>query len=330
MDSGHSHPSEMLSMLATALEQCEQFVDDEFEKAIALLADLTAIFVVTGLGKSGLIGKKAAATFSSTGTRAVFVHPVEALHGDLGIVESGAVMLALSKSGLNEETIEFTKQFQKTVSNGRVITMTEQHSQLEANADIKLHIPTLPEIDRWDLAPTTSSLTTMAMCDVLAISVQQRKGLSATDFAQFHPSGTLGRRLLLRVQDLMIESENLPIQPLTATSSEVLTEASSRGFGLVLLTHANGEYFGMLTDGDIRRLIERDEPVSSMTAEECFHASRRGRDLPSVQRGFISGETKAVDCLREMEKYQITSMVVLNDNRPHGLVRMQDLIAAGL
>ena len=238
-------------------------------------------------------------------------------------------MLAISKGGGNEETIEFARQY-RSVVNGPVITLTEPASRLEDLADIALHIPPLPEIDEWDLAPTTSTMTSMAVCDVLAICTQQSKDLTADDFAQFHPSGTLGKRLLLNVGDLMISGTDLPIQGLNVSFADLVYEISSKGMGMVLLTEKNGELFGVLTDGDIRRLMARDEPVTEMTAAECFRASRRGDDLPKVDRGWTTADTKAIDCLSQMQIHQITSLVILEGQTPIGLVRMQDLVTAGL
>ena len=320
---------EMLEQYTNAIESTNALLGEAFAEAVEHIAQLPSILVVTGLGKSGLIAQKAAATFSSTGTRAVFIHPVEALHGDLGVVSREASMLALSKSGSNQETIEFAEQF-RNVTHGKVISITEPSSKLGAIADVPLFIPKLPEIDAWDLAPTTSSLTSLALCDILAICVQQTKGFSAEDFAQYHPSGALGKRLLLNVKDLMVEGDRLPNVAASAPFSSVIYEISSKGFGLVLLTHEDGTYFGMLTDGDIRRLLERDEPITEMSGTQCFEASRRGDDLPPVGKGWVTAATKAIDCLRLMEEEQITSLVVLNEDKPVGLVRMQDLVAAGL
>ena len=202
----------MLAHSAAAVEAVSGLLDERLTEAVQLIAGLDSILIVTGLGKSGLVAQKAAATLSSTGTQTAFVHPVEALHGDLGIVRPGSAMLALSKSGGNEETIEFARQF-RLVTQGKVISVTEPGSRLASVADIPLSIPILAEIDEFNLAPTTSTLTTMAVCDMLAILVQQEKGLTDHDFARFHPSGTLGRRLLLEVKDLMIQGDALPIVP---------------------------------------------------------------------------------------------------------------------
>ncbi len=319
----------MLRSYEQALSKTEAQLDGNFVTAVELLSELHSILVVTGIGKSGLIGKKAVATFNSTGTRSVFVHPVEALHGDLGIVSDGTAMLAISKSGSNAETLEFVRQF-KHVTKGSVISLSERNSKLSGLADIELTIPALPEIDEWDLAPTISSGTTLAICDALAICAQQAKGFTIDDFAQFHPSGALGRRLLLSVKDLMIEGDALPLISAAASLNEVIYEISSKGLGLALLMTPDGRFFGMLTDGDIRRLAERHKLNLSMSGQECYGLSRREDTLPSDVHGSIQSDMRAYDCLGRMRDDKITSLVVLDEDRVIGLIRMQDLVAAGL
>ncbi len=319
----------MLASYERAMHDTKTLLDDSFTAAVELIAGLKSILVVTGIGKSGLIGQKAAATLNSTGTRSVFVHPVEALHGDLGIVNEGTAMLAISKSGGNEETLEFVRQF-KNVTNGSVISLSEANSKLAELSDIGLAIPKIPEIDEWDLAPTISSGTSLAICDVLAICVQQAKGFTIDDFAQFHPSGTLGRRLLLSVGDLMVDGDDLPQISADASLNEVIYEMSSKGLGVALLTELDGRFFGMLTDGDIRRLAERHKLDLEVSGRDCYGLSRRDTGVPDVSHGSIDSESRAYDCLARMRDSQITSLVVLDDERPIGLIRMQDLVAAGL
>lgn len=319
----------MLSAYESAMRDTQGLLDESFVEAVELIARLDTILVITGIGKSGLIGQKAVATLNSTGTRSVFVHPVEALHGDLGIVTSGMAMLAISKSGSNEETLEFVRQF-KNVTQGSVISLSEADSQLADLANIALTIPKLKEIDEWDLAPTISSSTTMAICDVLAICVQQRKGFTVNDFAQFHPSGALGRRLLLSVKDLMIEGASLPLISAEASLNEVIYEMSSKGLGLALLTESDERFFGVLTDGDIRRLAERHKLDLEVSGRDCFGMSRREEQSPKATQGHIEPDTRAFDCLGQMRDAQITSLVVLKQDKAIGLIRMQDLVAAGL
>ncbi len=321
---------EMLGAYAAAMEGTRQLLDERLVQAVELIAGLDSILVVTGLGKSGLVAQKAAATLSSTGTQAAFVHPVEALHGDLGIVRPGSALLALSKSGGNEELFEFARQF-KTVTGGQVISLTVPDSRLASIADIALRIPAVPEIDEFDLVPTTSTATTMAVCDVLAVLVQQRKGLTERDFARFHPSGVLGRRLLLSVAEVMIQGEALPVIRTDAGFPDLVYEISSKGIGMAIITEATGEHAGVVTDADIRRLLLRGERVSELTVGECFERSRRGAEsaAPARVQGSTTADSLAIDCLRQMQASQITQLVILAGSRPVGVVRLQDLVAAG-
>ena len=321
----------MLAHSAAAVEAVSALLDERLAEAVRVIARLDSILIVTGLGKSGLVAQKAAATLSSTGTQTAFVHPVEALHGDLGIVQPGSAMLALSKSGGNEETIEFARQF-RLVTEGKVISVTEPGSRLASVADIPLAIPVLPEIDQFNLAPTTSTLTTMAVCDMLAILVQQEKGLTDHDFARFHPSGTLGRRLLLEVKDLMIQGDALPIVPGSIRFADLVYEISSKGIGMAIIVNEDRSHVGVVTDADIRRLLLRGEDVRALSAAQCFHRSRRGAEsnAPTDVHGATATNAKAIDCLRQMRESRITQLVVLEGARPVGVVRLQDLIEAGM
>ena len=339
MDSLLARAGGMFDRYAAALVAAKGLLDGRFAEAVRVVAELDSILIVTGLGKSGLVAQKAAATLSSTGTPAAFVHPVEALHGDLGIVRPGAALLALSKSGNNEETIAFARQF-KTVAaaapgggtEGKVLSVSEPGSRLAALADVALEIPALPEIDAFDLAPTTSAATTMAVCDVLAILVQQAKGLTEHDFAKFHPSGALGRRLLLSVSDLMIKGDALPLVRVDAGFADLVYRISSKGIGMAIVVEATGDHVGVITDADIRRLLLRGEPVGDLSVAECFARSRRGSEssAPATVRGSTSPAAMAIDCLAQMQGDQITELVVLQGNRPVGVVRLQDLIDAGI
>ena len=322
---------EMLERYASAMLATRALLDERFACAVELIAGLDSILIVTGLGKSGLVAQKVAATLSSTGTQAAFVHPVEALHGDLGIVRPGSAMLALSKSGGNVETIEFARQF-KAVAQGQVVSVTAPDSKLAAVADIALRIPALPEIDQFDLAPTTSAVATLAICDALAILVQQSKGLTERDFARFHPSGTLGRRLLLSVAEVMIQGEALPVVATAKRFPDLVFQISSKGIGMTVVVDDAGKHVGVVTDADIRRLLLRGEHVNELTVGECFARSRRGSEstAPPEVHGSATPQALAFDCLRQMQENQITHLVILDGGRPVGVVRLQDLVAAGI
>ena len=320
----------MFERYAAAMAATADLLDERLADAVALIAGLDSILIVTGLGKSGLVAQKAAATLSSTGTQAAFVHPVEALHGDLGIVRAGSALLALSKSGTNQETIAFAQQF-KTLADGQVISLTEPRSRLADIADIALAIPPLPEIDAFDLVPTTSTVTSMAVCDALAILVQEAKGLTDRDFARFHPSGTLGKRLLISVAEVMIKGDALPVVDTAMRFPDLVYEMSSKGIGMTIVVDAAGEHAGVITDADIRRLLLRGEHVNALTVAECVSRSRRGAEsaAPPEVRGATTSDTMAIDCLRQMQRSEITHLVIVEERRPVGVVRLQDLIAAG-
>ena len=322
---------QMFDQLTEAIRATRDSLDENLDAAVDIISNLESILILTGLGKSGLIAQKAAATLSSTGTQTAFVHPVEALHGDLGIVKPGSAMLALSKSGGNAETIDFARQF-KSITGGTVISITEPGSKLSNVADIPLEIPLLAEIDDYDIVPTTSTLTTLAICDVLAILVQQRKGLDHTDFARFHPSGTLGRRLSLRVEDLMIHGERLPLVQPSAAFADLLFEITSKSIGMAVLESETHEYLGVITDADIRRLLLRGEDVTQLTTADCFERSRRGSEsaAPTHVKGVATPDTMAIDCLTQMQDNQISELVILQDQRVVGVVRLRDLVAAGI
>ena len=333
----------MLDRYAAAMAAVKGLLDERLATAVRIVAGLDSILIVTGLGKSGLVAQKAAATLSSTGTAAAFVHPVEALHGDLGIVRPGAALLALSKSGGNEETIAFARQFKRVAGaagadgadsgpGGQVMCVTEPGSRLAAVADVALEIPRLPEIDAFDLAPTTSAVATLAVCDVLAICAQQAKGLTERDFARFHPSGALGRRLLLSVGDLMIQGDALPLLATDASFAELVYQISSKGIGMAIIVDSAGGHEGVITDADIRRLLLRGESVGDLDAGECFARSRRGSEssAPSRVRGSTPPGAMAIDCLKQMQTSQISELVVLEGRCPVGVVRLRDLIAAGI
>ena len=341
MDSLLARAGDMFERYAAAMVAVKGLLDARFAEAVRVVAELDSILIVTGLGKSGLVAQKAAATLSSTGTPAAFVHPVEALHGDLGIVRPGSALLALSKSGNNEETITFARQFKMVAARagsggatmeGKVLSVSEPGSRLADLADVPLEIPALPEIDTFDLAPTTSAATTMAVCDVLAILVQQAKRLTDRDFAKFHPSGTLGRRLLLSVSDVMIKGDALPLVSVDAGFADLVYRISRNGIGMAIVVDAGGDHVGVITDADIRRLLLRGEPVGDLSVAECFARSRRGTEsaAPAAVRGATSAAAMAIDCLAQMQASQITELVVLQGNRPVGVVRLQDLIDAGI
>lgn len=314
---------ESLSVLADTLTTA-------FADAVELIRKSNQTMVVTGIGKSGLIARKAAATLASTGTPAMFMHPVEGLHGDLGAVSPGAVLLALSKSGETEELNKFVHHFRRV--GGRVVSVCElPTSQLAQLGDVHIALPQLAEAGPLGLAPTTSTLMTLALCDAIAMVLLDLRKFREEDFANYHPDGSLGRRLLLRARDLMHSGAEMPSVTTEAPFNDLILEVTSRHLGMACVVDDRGVLSGVFTDGDLRRLLTRCETPARLTAGEAWRLSRRDPDEPQVRCSTVSSTTLAVECLRLMRESEITVLIVSDDGeRPQGVVRLQDIVRAGL
>ncbi|HWL92960.1 MAG TPA: KpsF/GutQ family sugar-phosphate isomerase [Phycisphaerae bacterium] len=321
---------DFLGEQAGAIARLAGMVSDSFDCAIGLILASTQQMVVTGIGKSGLIARKAAATLASTGTPAMFMHPVEGVHGDLGAVGPGAVLLALSKSGHTEELVKFVSHFRRI--GGRVIVICEdQCSPLGELADVVLPIPAMKEAGPLGLAPTTSTLLSLAMCDALAMALLDARGFGEADFARYHPDGSLGRRLLLRAGDLMHGGKELPVVKESATFNEMLIVMMSHRLGMTCVIAKDGSLRGVFTDGDLRRLLTRCETPAKLTAGQAWQQSRRAPSDIAVKCSTITPQTPAVECLRLMRESEITVLVVSETGRePMGIIRLQDIVRAGI
>lgn len=320
----------MIREQADALLALVDLVGVPFKTAVSMILRARDPVIVTGLGKSGLIARKVAATLSSTGTRAVFMHPVDGLHGDLGVVGENAVLLVLSRSGHTEELIRFVTHFRRI--GGRVIAVcVGGESPLTELAEVVLPIPDRPEAGPLALAPTTSTLTMLALCDALAMALLDARGFDEHQFAQFHPNGTLGRRLLTRAADLMHAGPELAVTKGSAKFNDLLLEMTGKRLGMSCITDDAGGLIGVFTDGDLRRLLMRVEAPARLTAAEAWRLSRRDPSDPPVRCSTVLPTTLAVDCLRLMRESAITVLVVSEDGvTPVGLVRLQDLVRAGI
>lgn len=313
-----------------ALQQVAAGLDEAFARVIELLLIPGTQVFVSGIGKSGNIAKKIAASLASTGTPASFMHPVEALHGDLGNVSERHVLLALSRSGNTEELIRFATHFRRL--GGPVVALTQgRESKLAELSRFTLLLPDLPEAGPYGLAPTTSCMMQLALGDALTMALFHARGFSPEDFARYHPEGTLGRRLLLRAEDLMVPREKLPLVDSDAGMQQLLLEMSGKSLGLAILVARDGRLAGMFTDGDLRRLCERVEKWHDLKAHDAHARSRRAPGTPPVPISTIRPGRPAVDCLQIMREAQISSLIVADDqDRPVGVLRLFDLIAAGL
>lgn len=320
----------MLREQADAVLSMAELLGEPFRRAVSLVLATQDQVVVSGIGKSGLIARKIAATLASTGTPAIFMHPVEGLHGDLGAVSDKAVLLALSKSGHTEELVRFVGHFRRV--GGHVIGVCESKSApLAELSDVWLPIPARPEAGPLALAPTTSTLLMLALGDALAMSLLEARGFSEEQFARFHPDGSLGRRLLLRASDLMHGGGQMPCVRGSVSFNDLLLEMTGKRLGMTCIVDEKGCLVGVFTDGDLRRLLTRCETPSKLTAGEAWRLSRRDPTETPVRFSTVQPATLAVDCLQMMRESEITVLVLSEDGSiPIGIIRLQDLVRAGL
>ena len=289
-------------------------LDARFEKAVERLYTCKGRVVVTGVGKSGLIGRKVAATFASTGTPALFLHAADALHGDLGMLQGNDVLVAISSSGETEELVELLESAKRLGAG--LITLTAPGSTLAAASDIVLDIAVKEEACPLNLAPTASTAAALAMGDALAIALLERRDFKEEDFAALHPGGRLGKKLR-RVETLMHAGEDAPSVTAAAKMPDVIYEMSRKGLGLAAVTDEKGRLLGIITDGDLRRMMQkRNENVLELTAGDCM--TRNPATLPRTEL--------AASALRMMEEKKITSVLVVDaGGRLEGVVHIHDL-----
>ena len=321
---------EIISEQAEALTALSRMVDSSFDKAVKLLLKTNDTTIVTGIGKSGLIARKIAATLASTGTPSMFMHPVEGVHGDLGAVGPQSVLIALSKSGHTEELTRFVGHFRRV--GGHIISICEPGmSPLVELSEVVLTLPQRPEAGPLALAPTTSTLMMLSMGDALAMSLLNARGFDESSFAKYHPEGSLGKKLLTRAADLMHTGEAMPVVKGDQDFKELLLEIAGRRLGMACIVDAGGKLSGVFTDGDLRRLLFRRTTFENLTAIEAWKSSRRDPGETPVKCSTIPPSMLAVECLRIMRESEITVLVVSEDgNIPKGIVRLQDLVKAGI
>ncbi|MEO7191259.1 MAG: KpsF/GutQ family sugar-phosphate isomerase [Vicinamibacterales bacterium] len=289
-------------------------LDGNFERALDLLHQCSGRVVVTGMGKSGIIAHKISATFSSTGTPAIFLHAAEAVHGDLGVVQGDDVIVALSYSGETEEMIRLIEAIRRI--GAKLIALTGQPtSTLGVTADVTLSCAVAAEACPMNLAPTASTTATLALGDALAMALSQRKGFGAEHFANLHPGGRLGKRLM-RVEAVMHAGASLPSVPPEAPMPDVIHEMSSKRLGMTCVVDGGGRLMGVVTDGDLRRHMSRGSNPLELKAADVMTTSP-----VTIGRSLL-----AVEALRLMEQRKITAIVVVTpDGEAEGVVHLHDL-----
>jgi arabinose-5-phosphate isomerase len=307
-----------LDIEAQAIAGVKAKLSSSFTQALRLILASRGRVVVMGMGKSGHVGRKIAATLASTGTPAMFVHPAEAGHGDLGMVTSADVVIAISNSGESDELNVIIPVLKR--AHVPLIAMTGRpQSTLAEHADIVLESTVEQEACPLNLAPTASTTAQMALGDALAVALLDARGFEESDFARSHPGGALGRKLLIHVRDLMRSGDAVPRVVPEASFTEMLREMTGKGLGFTAVADVAGTIHGIFTDGDLRRLIERDADLRSLTAREAMH-SRPKR---------IRADALAVEAADLMEQHRITSVLVVDDgDRLVGALNSNDLMRA--
>jgi arabinose-5-phosphate isomerase len=299
---------------AAAVEGLIAQLDERFDKAVDLLRACPGRVVCTGMGKSGLVLQKIAATLASTGTPSFFLHPAEAVHGDLGMIVPGDVVLAASYSGTTEELLRLVESL-KRLGVPLVVMTANAASPLARHADLHLPVAIDREACPLDLAPTASTTATLALGDALAMALLEARGFTREDFALLHPAGRLGKRLL-KVEQLMHHGEALPAVTTDTPMREAIYEMSRKKLGITAVTDADGKLLGCISDGDLRRLLATDESLLRHTAGACMTENPRT----------IPGDELAAAALHVMEEHRITSLFVCDDEaRVRGIVHLHDL-----
>ena len=309
-----------LNLEAEAINKIAERIDENIIKAIDILYNCKGKVVVTGMGKTGIIARKIAATLSSTGTTSIFLHAAEGIHGDLGILQKDDVVIAVSTSGNTQELISIIPfiKFMKIP----IISITgNKQSQLAKNSDVVIDCYVPKEYEPFGLVPTASTTVTLAIGDAIAVALLKKRDFKETDFAKFHPGGTIGKKLIYKVDDLMHTGDKNPIVNNNVKMDKVILEMTSKGLGCTNVIDENGKLVGIVTDGDLRRFLAKGITDLNVLVLEAM----------TVNPKSVNPETLAVDALNLMEENKITMLPVVDkENIPVGMLHMHDLIDAGV
>ena len=303
---------------AEAIAGLESFIDEGFEKTVSELIENKGRLVVSGIGKSAIIAQKMVATLNSTGTPAIFLHAADAIHGDLGIIQQEDLVMVISKSGESPE-IKVLVPLVKNFGNTLIGMVGNKDSYLARQSDIILNTTVSQEACPHNLAPTSSTTAQLVMGDALAIVLMELKGFGSDDFAKFHPGGTLGKKLYLRVADLYVQNDK-PAVKADAVLKEVIMEISKKRLGATAVINENNELLGVITDGDLRRMLENNLPLDKAKA----------KDIMTVSPKSIEASQLAVEALDMLRKFDITQLVVTDGKKYLGIIHLHDLVREGL
>lgn len=300
-----------------AVKQLAAFIDSGFEEIVKLIADCKGKVVISGIGKSALIAQKIVATFNSTGTQASFLHAADAIHGDLGMVQHNDIVVMISKSGESPE-IKLLLPLIKNFGNPIIAITGNLQSYLSVNADFVLNTTVEKEVCPNNLAPTTSTMAQLAMGDALAVCLMEFKGFTSDDFAKFHPGGMLGKRLFLKVSDLFVKDALPQVEKSSKLKAVILAITQNRMGATAVID--NGSIAGIVTDGDLRRMLQKEEDLSGITAADIMSRNPR----------CIDEEALAVSALEMMRKNNVSQLLVTRNNMYAGIIHLHDLVREGI
>ncbi|MGA9116184.1 MAG: KpsF/GutQ family sugar-phosphate isomerase [Bacteroidota bacterium] len=311
---------EVIRVEARAVAALESRLDEGFARAVDLLHQCKGRVIVTGVGKSGIIARKIVATLNSTGTPSLFLHPGDAVHGDLGMVRQDDVVVCISKSGDTAELQKLLPMFRR-LDLPLISIVGNRQSVLARASTVTLDALVEEEACPHDLAPTSSTTASLVLGDALAVALLRRRGFSRDQFALFHPGGVLGRRLLLRVDEIMTTGDAIPTVKTGVPLRDAIMEMTSKRLGCTCVVEDDGSLAGIITDGDLRRLLQKTPDVTHTSAEAVMTRHPR-----TIRRG-----TLAVAALQEMESFNITQIIIVDeDSRPVGVIHLHDLVKLGL
>ncbi|MCB9247971.1 MAG: KpsF/GutQ family sugar-phosphate isomerase [Ignavibacteriales bacterium] len=303
-----------------AIKELSSKINGSFVEAVKLIYNSSGRIVLTGMGKSGLIARKIVATLNSTGTAAFYLHPTDALHGDLGMVRKGDVAIILSKSGATEELVNLVMMF-KRMEIKIIGLLGLSKSSIAKECNIVLDASVKEEACPYDLAPTSSTTTALVLGDALAIAVLELRGFTQEDFAMLHPAGSLGKRLSLKISEIMYRGSDFPSVHEEASVKDTILQMTQKRLGATCVVNSKSNLVGIVTDGDLRRQLEKTLDLKNL----------RAKDLMTKNPKTINANLLASFALQQMENYSITSLIALDDNgKPIGLVHLHDLVKLGL
>jgi len=311
---------EVIRIEAEAIQALENRIDESFQNAVDLLLACKGRVIITGLGKSGLIASKIASTMTSTGTAAIFLHAAEGLHGDLGAVLKDDVVICVSKSGNTAEILQLIPLFKR--QGVPIIAITgKTQSEMAKRCDVVLDVSVKEEACPFDFVPTSSTTATLVMGDALALALFQERGFKIEDFARYHPGGDIGKKLILKVDEIMHKGKDLPVTSEETPMTKTILEITSKRLGAICILDQNNELSGIITDGDLRRYIEQKRDIWDLKAKDLMT-----RNPKCIYLGSLAGKA-----LHILEKHSVSQLIVLDGaKKPVGMVHLHDLLKAGI